>query len=64
MELAEAGLSGAEAYGRYGAIPLGHVLRRIGELMLHNDVSQVLIGQTGRWARYQSPGTSFFVWLR
>ena len=32
-ELADAGLSGAEAYGRYGAIALGHVLRRGGALI-------------------------------
>ena len=37
-QLADSGLSGAEAYGRYGAIALGHVRRRGGELTLYNDV--------------------------
>jgi uncharacterized protein (DUF1330 family) len=46
-ELAQAGLSGAEAYGRYGAVALDHVLRRGGTLTLYNDVLQVLIGTTG-----------------
>lgn len=48
-ELAQAGLSGAEAYGRYGAVALDHVLRRGGTLTLYNDVLQVLIGTTGPW---------------
>ncbi len=63
-ELAEARLSGAEAYGRYGAIALGHVLRRGGELTLYNDVYQILIGQTGRWdqvAVMQYPDAAAFV---
>ena len=37
-ELAGAGLTGAEAYGRYGAVALGHVMRRGGTLTLYNDV--------------------------
>ena len=37
-ELAGAGLSGAEAYGRYGAVALDHVARRGGALTLYNDV--------------------------
>ncbi len=63
-ELADADLSGAEAYGRYGAIALGHVARRGGELTLYNDVYQVLIGQTGRWdqvAIMQYPDVGAFV---
>jgi uncharacterized protein (DUF1330 family) len=63
-ELVDAELTGAEAYGRYGAIALGHVLRRGGDLTLYNDVCQVLIGQTGRWdqvAVMQYPGTGAFV---
>ena len=63
-ELAQAGLSGAEAYGRYGAVALEHVVRRGGTLTLYNDVLQVLIGQTGPWdqmAVMQYPGTDTFV---
>ena len=62
--MADSGLSGAEAYGRYGAIALGHVLRRGGELTLYNDVCQVLIGQPGRWdqvAIMEYPDTAAFV---
>jgi len=63
-QLADSGLSGAEAYGHYGAIALGHVRRRGGELTLYNDVCQVLIGQTGRWdqvAIMEYPDTAAFV---
>jgi uncharacterized protein (DUF1330 family) len=63
-ELAAAGLSGAEAYGRYGARALDHVVRRGGVLTLYNDVLQVLIGQSRRWdqiAVMQYPGTDAFV---
>jgi uncharacterized protein (DUF1330 family) len=63
-ELAREGLSGSEAYGRYGAVALGHVMRRGGSLVLYNDVCQVLIGQTGRWdqiAVMQYPDTAAFV---
>jgi uncharacterized protein (DUF1330 family) len=63
-ELADAGLSGAEAYGRYGAVALDHVARRGGTFTLYNDVLQVLIGQTGPWdqiAIMQYPGIDTFV---
>ena len=63
-EPADAGLSGAEAYGRYGAIALGLVLRRGGQLGLHSEVCQVLIGQSARWdqiAVMQYPDTAAFV---
>ena len=63
-ELARAGLSGAESYGRYGAVALDHVVRRGGTLILYNDVLQVLIGQTGSWdqiAIMQYPGIDTFV---
>ena len=63
-ELAGAGLSGAEAYGRYGAVALDHVVRRGGTFILYNDVLQVLIGQTGPWdqiAIMQYPGIDAFV---
>ena len=48
-ELAGAGLSGAEAYGRYGAVALDHVVRRGGALTLYNDVVHVLVGRAGAW---------------
>ena len=63
-ELALSGLSGAEAYGRYGAVALDHVVRRGGTLILYNDVLQVLIGQTAPWdqiAIMQYPGIDAFV---
>jgi uncharacterized protein (DUF1330 family) len=63
-ELARAGLSGADAYGRYGVVALDHVVRRGGTLILYNDVLQVLIGQTGSWeqiAVMQYPGVDAFV---
>jgi uncharacterized protein (DUF1330 family) len=63
-DLAGAGLSGADAYGRYGAVALDHVVRRGGTLILYNDVLQVLIGQTGPWdqiAIMQYPGIDAFV---
>jgi uncharacterized protein (DUF1330 family) len=63
-ELARAGLSGAEAYGRYGAVALEHVARRGGSLVLYNDVLQLLIGRTGPWdqiAIMQYPGVDAFV---
>ena len=59
-----AGLSGAEAYGRYGAVALDHVVRRGGMLTLYNDVLQVLIGRTVTWdqiAVMQYPDTDAFV---
>jgi uncharacterized protein (DUF1330 family) len=63
-ELAGAGLSGAEAYGRYGAVALEQVVRRGGVFTLYNDVLQVLIGQTGPWdqiAILQYPEVKTFV---
>jgi uncharacterized protein (DUF1330 family) len=48
-ELAKAGLSGAAAYGLYGAIALDHVVRRGGALTLYNDVLGVLVGQSATW---------------
>ena len=63
-ELAGAGLTGAEAYGRYGAVALEHVMRRGGTLALYNDVLQVLIGQAGpcdQIAVMQYPGTDAFI---
>ncbi len=63
-ELAGAGLTGAEAYGRYGAVALDQVVRRGGTLTLYNDVLQVLIGQSGPWdqiAIMQYPEIETFV---
>ncbi len=63
-ELAAAALTGAEAYGRYGAVALEHVGRRGGSLRLYNDVLGVLIGRTGPWdqiAVMEYPGTDAFV---
>lgn len=63
-ELARVGLSGAEAYGRYGAIALDHVVKRGGTLTLYNDVLQVLIGATEPWdqiAVMQYPDMDVFV---
>jgi uncharacterized protein (DUF1330 family) len=63
-ELAGRGLSGAEAYGRYGQIALDHVTRRGGRLTLFNDVEQVLIGATPAWdqiAIMEYPDTDAFV---
>ena len=45
-ELAGAGLTGAQAYVRYGETALEQVDRRAGKLILYNDVHQVLIGRT------------------
>ncbi len=63
-ELAAAALTGAAAYGRYGAVALEHVVRRGGSLTLYNDVLGVLIGRTGPWdqiAVMEYPGTDAFV---
>jgi uncharacterized protein (DUF1330 family) len=63
-ELASAGLSGAEAYGRYGAIALDHVVRRGGTLALYGDVLHVLIGRSVAWdqmAIMQYPSIEAFV---
>jgi uncharacterized protein (DUF1330 family) len=63
-ELAGQGLSGAEAYGRYGMVALDHVTRRGGRLMLYNDVEQVLIGSATAWdqvAVMQYPDTDAFL---
>jgi len=48
-ELAGAGLAGIEAYGRYGAVALGHVTRRGGTMTLLNEVRLVLVGRDVPW---------------
>lgn len=63
-DLAGAGLSGADAYGRYGAVALEQVVRRGGTLTLYNDVQQVLIGPAAAWdqiAVMQYPAVEAFV---
>lgn len=63
-QLAGAGGTGAEAYGRYGAVALDHVVRRGGTLILYNGVLQTLIGQAGPWdqiAIMQYPDVDAFV---
>lgn len=62
--LASRGLSGAEAYGLYGAVALRHVTRRGGRLTLLNDVEQTIIGPEEGWqqiATMQYPSTDAFV---
>jgi len=62
-ELAEGGLSGAEAYALYGAVAMDHVARRGGRLTLYNEVAQTLIGGTA-WhqvAVMEYPRTEAFV---
>ncbi len=63
-ELARAGLSGADAYGRYAEIAVEQVGRRGGRIILYNDVHQALIGQTRPWDQIvviEFPGTDTFV---
>ena len=63
-ELAGSALTGAAAYGLYGAVALDHVTRRGGRLTLYNDVEQVLIGAGASWhqvAIMEYPDTDAFV---
>ena len=63
-ELAGAGLSGDEAYGRYGEAALEQVGRRGGRLILYNEVHQALIGHTRPWDQIvviEFPRTGAFV---
>lgn len=63
-ELAQNGLSGAEAYGLYGMVALEHVTRRGGRLTLFNTVAQVLIGDGAPWhqvAVMEYPSVDAFV---
>lgn len=48
-ELAGAGLTGRQAYERYGMVALGHATARGGRMTLYNDVEQVIIGSDDRW---------------
>jgi hypothetical protein len=63
-DLAATGLTGAEAYGLYGAVALDHVTRRGGRLTTYNDVEQVIIGPEGGWhqvATMQYADTEAFI---
>ncbi|HYC56217.1 MAG TPA: hypothetical protein VEL28_14880 [Candidatus Binatia bacterium] len=63
-ELAGAGLTGAEAYARYGAVAFREVTRRGGSLTLYNGVEQSIIGDTGTWhhiATMQYKNTDAFI---
>jgi uncharacterized protein (DUF1330 family) len=63
-ELAASGLSGADAYARYGVIALDHVARRGGRLTFYNDVEQVLVGPGRTWhqvAIMEYPSTRSFI---
>jgi uncharacterized protein (DUF1330 family) len=63
-ELAAAGLTGAQAFARYGATALEQMRRRAGKLILYNDVYQVLIGQSLPWDQIlvvEFPETDAFV---
>jgi uncharacterized protein (DUF1330 family) len=62
-ELAGAGLTGEQAYLRYGAVAFEHVARRGGRLTLWNSVEQQIIG-TGDWdhvAIMEYPDTRAFI---
>jgi len=50
-ELAGAGISGVEAYDKYGTVALEHVIRRGGRLVTLNNVEQQLIGSSAGWHR-------------
>ncbi len=63
-ELAGSGLTGAQAYGRYGIVAIDHVTRRGGRLTMVNEVEQVLIGTASSWnqvAVMEYPDTDAFV---
>jgi uncharacterized protein (DUF1330 family) len=63
-ELAGAGLSGAEAYARYGAVALDHLVRRGGTLLLYNDILGLFVGRSEPWDQVvavQYPGADAFV---
>lgn len=48
-ELAGAGLTGEQAYHRYGAVALEHIGRRGGRLVTFSAVEAVLAGDDGPW---------------
>ncbi len=65
-ELRAAGLTGVQAYNRYGAIALELVERLGATLIVYNDVQQTLIGQMRPWDQMlvvEFPDTDAFVKL-
>jgi uncharacterized protein (DUF1330 family) len=63
-ELASRRLTGAEAYGLYGAVALRHVQKRGGRLVTLNRVEQSIIGHDPGWhqiATMEYPETEAFV---
>ncbi len=63
-ELAARNLTGAAAYGLYGAVALAHVTKRGGRLVAWNDLVQSLVGESDGWqqiAIMQYPNTQAFI---
>lgn len=63
-DLAAAGLTGEQAYARYGEVALDHVTRRGGRLVTFNVVEQTVIGTEAGWhqvATMEYPDTGAFV---
>lgn len=63
-ELADAGLTGQEAYLRYSAVTMEQIGKRGGRLALFNHGEQVLIGTDDHWhhvAAMEYPDTEAFV---
>ncbi len=50
-ELASHGLSGDEAYDKYGVVALAHVTKRGGRLVTLNNIENQLIGSSRVWHR-------------
>lgn len=48
-EHTKSALTGAEAYGLYGATAFRHIVQRGGRLVIFNEVQQQLIGDEGNW---------------
>jgi uncharacterized protein (DUF1330 family) len=63
-ELAIEKLSGEQAYAKYGAVALKHVMKRGGTLVCLNTVEQTIIGPSKAWhqvAIMQYPNTAAFI---
>jgi uncharacterized protein (DUF1330 family) len=63
-ESAALGLTGEQAYARYGEVALHHVTRRGGRLVTFNTVEQTIIGAEAGWhqvATMEYPDTAAFV---
>ena len=50
-ELADQRISGADAYDKYGAVALEHVIKRGGRLVTLNSVERQLAGRSTEWHR-------------